>query len=94
MNHIEDDSQDIEISSATDWIRFNNPVQSKSNDPFDIQGEDLLKVSGLLQHFVEKYTEIYKKDFQELMALKHSRTFLHKQLLAMQCLTLLSLLIT
>jgi hypothetical protein len=33
-------SQDISISNVADWMRFNTPVETKSLDPFKIEGED------------------------------------------------------
>jgi len=53
MDHIQDDStEDIQISNAADWVKFNTPTTQKTNDPFKIEGEDLVKVSGLSPIFI------------------------------------------
>ena len=64
MEHIEDDnSQNIEISNAVDWVRFNNPVVEKTNDPFKIEGDDLTKISGLGASFRRKMNRDIQKRF-------------------------------
>ena len=64
MNHIEDDnSQEIEVSNSADWFRFNNPPVQKTNDPFNIEGEDLTKVSGLSPAFRRKMNRDLQKRF-------------------------------
>lgn len=40
-------SSNIEISNVADWMRFNNSITEKSNDPFSVEGEEILKISGL-----------------------------------------------
>jgi hypothetical protein len=50
----DDDSADISISNMADWMKFNTPTQSTSNDPFKIEGEELSKVSGLGATFRRK----------------------------------------
>ena len=64
MEHIEEnESQQIEISNTSDWIKFNNPVIQTSNDPFDIEGEELQKVSGLSPAFRRKMNRDLQKRF-------------------------------
>jgi PBSX family phage portal protein len=64
MNHIEDDNtESIEISNATDWVKFNSPSVQKTNDPFKIEGEDLVKMSGLSPAFRRKMNRDLQKRF-------------------------------
>lgn len=65
IEYVEDEgSQDVSISNIADWMRFNTPVESKSIDPFKIQGEDLTKVSGLGASFRRKMNRDLQKSFQ------------------------------
>ena len=64
MDHIEDDNtEDIQISNAADWVKFNSPITQKTNDPFKIEGEDLVKVSGLSPTFRRKMNRDLQKRF-------------------------------
>jgi PBSX family phage portal protein len=65
MNYIEesDDSSSIEVSNVADWMRFNTPVEAKSEDPFKISGDDLSKVSGLGASFRRKMNRDLQKRF-------------------------------
>jgi PBSX family phage portal protein len=64
MDHIQDDSaEDIQISAAADWVKFNSPVVQKTNDPFKIEGEDLAKMSGLSPAFRRKMNRDLQKRF-------------------------------
>ena len=64
MEHIEDNSaEDIQISTATDWVKFNSPVIQKTDDPFRIEGEDLVKMSGLSPAFRRKMSRDLQKRF-------------------------------
>jgi PBSX family phage portal protein len=56
--------EEVSISNVADWMRFNTPVESKSNDPFKIEGEDLTKVSGLGASFRRKMNRDLQKRFQ------------------------------
>ncbi|NBO79619.1 MAG: hypothetical protein EBV27_08370, partial [Actinobacteria bacterium] len=40
-------NQDVEISNVADWMKFNSPSINNNQDPFSIEGEDILKLSGL-----------------------------------------------
>ena len=60
----DNDSQDIAISNVADWMKFNTPTQSTSNDPFKIEGEELTKVSGLGASFRRKMNRDLQKRFQ------------------------------
>jgi PBSX family phage portal protein len=61
---IEDtDSQEIEISNAVDWVKFNTPVVQKTNDPFQVEGEDLTKIAGLSPAFRRKMNRDLQKRF-------------------------------
>jgi PBSX family phage portal protein len=60
----DDNSQDISISNVADWMKFNTPTQSTSNDPFKIEGEELSKVSGLGASFRRKMNRDLQKRFQ------------------------------
>jgi PBSX family phage portal protein len=65
MQFMEDeDSADISISNMADWMKFNTPTQSTSNDPFKIEGEELSKVSGLGASFRRKMNRDLQKRFQ------------------------------
>lgn len=65
MEHIEDNdsTNDIEISNAADWIRYNNPTIEKSNDPFKVEGDDLTKIAGLGPTFRRKMNRDIQKRF-------------------------------
>jgi PBSX family phage portal protein len=64
MDHIQDDSaEDIQISAAADWVKFNSPVVQKTDDPFKIEGEDLAKMSGLSPAFRRKMNRDLQKRF-------------------------------
>ena len=64
MDHIEDDSaEEIQISNAADWVKFNNLVTQKTNDPFRVEGEDLVKISGLSPAFRRKMNRDLQKRF-------------------------------
>ena len=63
MNYLEDEGQSVEISAAADWMRFNSPVETKSNDPFTIQGEEILKVAGMSPAFRRKVSRDIQKRF-------------------------------
>jgi PBSX family phage portal protein len=60
----DNDSQDIAISNVADWMKFNTPMQSTSNDPFKIEGEEIAKVSGLGASFRRKMNRDLQKRFQ------------------------------
>ena len=65
IEFIEDEgSEEVSISNVADWMRFNTPVESKSTDPFKIEGEDLTKVSGLGASFRRKMNRDLQKRFQ------------------------------
>ena len=67
MEHIEDNSaEDIQISNVTDWVKFNAPSIQKTNDPFKIEGEDLVKMSGLSPAFRRKMNRDLQKRFTGL----------------------------
>jgi PBSX family phage portal protein len=64
MEHIDDNNnQDIEISNAADWVKFNSPTIEKSNDPFKVEGEDILKINGLGATFRRKLSREIQKRF-------------------------------
>ena len=65
MNFIEDsdNSDAIEVSNVADWMRFNTPLEAKSEDPFKISGDDLSKVSGLGPSFRRKMNRDIQKRF-------------------------------
>jgi PBSX family phage portal protein len=64
MDHIQDDrAEDIQISAAADWVKFNSPVVQKTDDPFKIEGEDLAKMSGLSPAFRRKMNRDLQKRF-------------------------------
>lgn len=59
----EGQDQNIEISAAADWMKFNTPLPSKSNDPFKVEGEDVLKISGLSPALRRKVSRDLQKRF-------------------------------
>ena len=64
MEHIDDNNnQDIEITNAADWVKFNNPTIEKSNDPFKVEGDDILKINGLGATFRRKLSREIQKRF-------------------------------
>ena len=38
-------NNNIEISNSEDWMKFNNPIIQTDEDPFSIEGEEILKVA-------------------------------------------------
>jgi len=65
VKFIEDEGgEEVSISNVADWMRFNTPIESKSTDPFKIEGEDLTKVSGLGASFRRKMNRDLQKRFQ------------------------------
>ena len=65
MIEYDDDSvtDSVEISNVADWMRFNNPTTQKSNDLFDIDAEEILKLSGLGPSFRRKVSRDLQKAF-------------------------------
>jgi len=64
MDHIQDDNtEEIQISNAADWVKFNTPTAQKTNDPFKVEGEDLVKVSGLSPAVRRKMNRDLQKRF-------------------------------
>lgn len=65
IEFIEDEGgEEVSISNVADWMRFNTPVETKSADPFKMEGEDLTKVSGLGASFRRKMNRDLQKRFQ------------------------------
>ena len=63
MEHLEDnDSQDIGISNFADWT-FPSVKETKSSDPFSIEGDDLLKINGIGTTFRRKMHRTLEKRF-------------------------------
>lgn len=56
-------SSNIEISNVADWMRFNNSITEKNNDPFSIEGEEILKISGLGPAIRRKASRDIQKKF-------------------------------
>jgi len=56
-------SNDIEISNAADWVRFNSSITQKNDDPFSLEGEELLKLSGLSPALRRKASRDIQKKF-------------------------------
>jgi len=56
-------SNDVEISNITDWIRFNSSITQKNNDSFSLEGEELLKLSGLSPALRRKASRDIQKKF-------------------------------
>ena len=65
MKEYEEDlvSDSVEISNVADWMRFNNPTTQKTDDLFDIDGEEVLKLSGLGPSFRRKVSRDLQKAF-------------------------------
>jgi len=64
MDQIEDDNiEEIQISNAADWVKFNTLTAQTTNDPFKIEGEDLIKISGLSPTFRRKMNRDLQKKF-------------------------------
>ena len=65
MKEYEDNlvSENIDISNAADWVRFNNPTAQKSDDLFDIDSEEILKLAGLGASFRRKVSRDLQKAF-------------------------------
>ena len=56
-------SNNVEISNVADWMRFSNPTTQKSDDLFDIDAEEVLKLSGLGASFRRKVSRDIQKAF-------------------------------
>ncbi len=56
-------SNNIEISNVADWMRFNSTTTQKSSDPFSIEGEEVLKLSGLSPAIRRKVSRDIQKKF-------------------------------
>jgi PBSX family phage portal protein len=56
-------SQDVEISNVADWMKFNAPSINNNQDPFSIEGEDVLKLSGLSPAMRRKVSRDIQKKF-------------------------------
>ncbi|NDB58513.1 phage portal protein [bacterium] len=65
MIQYEEDEQstNIEISNVADWMKFNSPATSNSNDPFLVEGEEILKLNGLGPSFRRKVSRDIQKRF-------------------------------
>ena len=66
MEFIPDDienSTDVDVTTFSDWVKFNNPEATKENDPFKITGDDLKKVSGLSPAFKRKMSREFSKAY-------------------------------
>jgi len=67
MEFIDDNgSQQIELSNVSDWMKFNNPIDKVTEDPFKIEGEELSKITGLGTAFRRKMGREFSKRFQGL----------------------------
>ncbi|MGA1049115.1 MAG: hypothetical protein ACO3UU_13990, partial [Minisyncoccia bacterium] len=56
-------SSNIEISNVADWMRFNTQAVQTNDDPFSIEGEELLKLSGLSPAIRRKASRDIQKKF-------------------------------
>ena len=56
-------SNNVEISNAADWVRFNSTITQKSDDPFSLEGEEILKLSGLSPALRRKASRDIQKKF-------------------------------
>ena len=64
IEYVEDTpSNDVEISNAADWVRFNSSITQKNDDPFSLEGEELLKLSGLSPTLRRKASRDIQKKF-------------------------------
>ncbi len=66
MEFIDDEENsisEIEISNAADWVKYNSPKNTISNDPFKVEGEDISKISGLGPTFRRKMNRDLQKRF-------------------------------
>ena len=67
MEYVEDfdlnNEDSITISNNDDWIRYHNRPIQKSNDPFNLSGEDIKKVDGLGSSFRRKVSRDLQKRF-------------------------------
>ncbi len=56
-------NNNIEISNSEDWMKFNNPIIQTDEDPFSIEGEEILKIAGLGPSFRRKVSRDLQKSF-------------------------------
>ena len=59
---MEDESQDILISNMADWT-LPSQTETKSSDPFTVEGEDILKINGMGPAFRRKVSRSLEKRF-------------------------------
>ena len=64
--------QDIQISNVADWMKFNSPSINNNQDPFSIEGEDVLKLSGLSPAMRRKVSRDIQKNSQAQRGQGHS----------------------
>jgi PBSX family phage portal protein len=65
VEFIEDDKSDnvVEISNNADWFKFNSSMTSQTNDPFNIDLEEVKKLRGLGSTFRRKLSREFSKSF-------------------------------
>ena len=76
MEFIDDSSQDIQLTNVDDWMQFNKGVESTSNDPFNVEEEELKKVRGLSPTFRRKMSREFQKKFEGLDGAKTQQNLL------------------
>jgi PBSX family phage portal protein len=66
MIEFEDDmgsSNEVEITNTSDWMKFSSAPVQKTNDPFRVENDDLLKISGISPTFRRKVSRDLQKRF-------------------------------
>jgi PBSX family phage portal protein len=73
---MEDNTPDIEISNTADWVDFYSTKVEKTTDPFKLEGEDLVKISGLSPAFRRKMNRDIQKSFTGIDGAKTQQNLL------------------
>jgi len=73
---MEDNTPDIEISNTADWVDFYSTKVEKTTDPFKVEGEDLVKISGLSPAFRRKMNRDIQKSFTGIDGAKTQQNLL------------------
>jgi PBSX family phage portal protein len=79
IEYIPDDetpNTDVDASTFSDWVKFNNPEATKENDPFKISGDELKKVRGLGPAFKRKMSREFSKAFEGVDGAKTQQNLL------------------
>ena len=79
MEDLELEDQDVRVMTSDDYFRFSKAqAQSLDNDPFNIPGEELIKVRGLGASFRRKVNRDLSKRFDGVDGAKTQQNLLQQ----------------